>query len=73
MTLSNFQNHFSFSPFSDSCLPKIRVKTWSEESYFEEFHAIPRKFRNKLLLFHNRTCSKLTIEILEQGVKYVQS
>ena len=48
----NSQNYFPFSPFSDNCLSKIRVKTWGEESYIEELHAIPAKFRNKLFSFH---------------------
>ena len=52
MHLSNCQNHFRFGPFSDSCLSEIRIKTWGEESYIEELHAIPTKFRNKLFSFH---------------------
>ena len=54
MPLSNFENYFPFNPFSDSCPSKIRVKTWSDKSYIEELHAIPTKFKNKLLLFHYR-------------------
>ena len=49
MAFSNFQNHFSSSPFSDSYSSKLRVKTWGEE-----IHAITTKFRNKLFLFHYR-------------------
>ena len=41
-----------FNPFSDSCLSKIRVKIWDEEPYIGEPHAVPTKFRNKLLSFH---------------------
>ena len=41
-----------FNPFSDSCLSKIRVKIWDEEPYIGESHAVPTKFRNKLLSFH---------------------
>ena len=54
MPLSKFQNDFPFSPFSDSCPPKIRVKTWGDKSDTEELYASPTKFRNKLLLFHYR-------------------
>ena len=52
--VSNFQNHSLFNPFSDSCLSKIRVKTWIEEPYIGDLHAIPTKFTNKLLSFHYR-------------------
>ena len=41
-----------FNPFSDSCLSKKRVKTWDEEPYIWEVHAVPIKFRNKWLPFH---------------------
>ena len=58
MSLSDFQNHSPFSPFSDSCLSKIRMKTWGEEPYTEKLRAIPTKFRNKLLTFH---CRKIAI------------
>ena len=58
MPLSNFRNHCPFSPFSDSCLSKTSMKTWDEESYIEELHVIPTKFRNKLLSFH---CRKIAI------------
>ena len=52
--VSNFQNHSTFNPFSDSCLSKIRVKTWVEEPYIGDLHVVPTKFRNKLLSFHYR-------------------
>ena len=52
MPLSNSQNHFPFSLFSDKCPSKISEKTWGDASYIEELHAIPTKFRNKLLLNH---------------------
>ena len=41
-----------FNPFSDTCLSKTRVKIWDEEPYIGELHAVPTKFRNKLLLLH---------------------
>ena len=41
-----------FNPFSDSCLSKIRVKIWDEESYIGKLPAVTPKFRNKLLSFH---------------------
>ena len=44
MPLFSFQNNFPFSPFSDSCLSKISVKTWGDESYTEKLHATPTKF-----------------------------
>ena len=41
-----------FNPFSNSCLSKTRVKIWVEEPYIGKLHAVPTKFRNKLLSFH---------------------
>ena len=41
-----------FNTLSDSCLSKTRVKTWVEEPSIWELHAVPTKFRNKLLSFH---------------------
>ena len=41
-----------FNSFSDSCLSKIRVKIWDEESYIGKLPAVTPKFRNKLLSFH---------------------
>ena len=42
-----------FNPFSTSCLSEMRMKIWVEEPYIGEFHAVPTKFRNKLLFsFH---------------------
>ena len=52
MLVSNFQNHFPFNLFSDSCLSKICVNTWVEEPYIPDLHAIPIKFTNKFLLSH---------------------
>ena len=40
------------NPFSDNCLSKIIVKTWVEEPYIGELHAVPTKFRNELPSFH---------------------
>ena len=54
MLVSNFQNHSPLNPFSDSCLSKIPVKIWVEKPHIEELHAIPTKFRNKLLSFYYR-------------------
>ena len=48
--LKSFQ--VPFNPFSNSCLSKIRMKIWIEEPHIGELHAVPTKFRNKLLLFH---------------------
>ena len=48
--LKSFQ--VPFNPFSNSCLSKIRMKIWVEEPYIGELHAVPTKFRNKLLSFH---------------------
>ena len=42
-----------FNPFSDSFLSKILVKIWDEKPYIGEVHAVPTKFRNKLLSFHH--------------------
>ena len=42
----------AFNPFSNSCLSKIRMEIWVEESYIGKLHAVPTKFRNKLLSFH---------------------
>ena len=57
--LDIFRKHFPkntipFSPLSDSCLTKIRVKIWDVEPYIWEPHAIPTKFRKKLISFHYR-------------------
>ena len=52
--VSNFQNHSSFNPFSNSCVSKIRAKAWVKEPYIGDLHAIPTKCRNKLLSFHYR-------------------
>ena len=52
MLVSNFQNHFPFNLFSDSCLSKICVNTWVEEPYIPDLYAIPIKFTNKFLLSH---------------------
>ena len=41
-----------FNPFSDSCLSRIRVKIWVDEPNIGGLHAVPTKFRNKLLSFH---------------------
>ena len=41
-----------FNLFSNSCLSKIRVKIWVQEPYIGELHAVPTKFRNKLLSCH---------------------
>ena len=54
MLVSNFQNNSPFNPFSDSCLSKISVNTWFEEHYVGDLHAIPTKYRNKLLSFYYR-------------------
>ena len=48
--LESFQ--VPFNAFSNSCLYKIRVKIWVEELYIGEFHAVPRKFRNKFPSFY---------------------
>ena len=48
--LKSFQ--VPFNPFSNSCLSKIRMKIWVEEPYIGELHAVPTKFRNKLLSCH---------------------
>ena len=42
----------SFNSLFGSCLSKIRVKILKEEPYIGELHAVPTKFRNKLLSFH---------------------
>ena len=52
--VSKFQNHSPFNPFSDRCLSKIHVKICVEESFAGDLHAIPTKFRNKLISFHYR-------------------
>ena len=41
-----------FNSFSDSCLSKICVKNWIVEPYTGKLHAVPTKFRYKLLSFH---------------------
>ena len=42
----------AFNPFSNSYLSKIRMEIWVEEPCIGKFHAVPTKFRNKLLSFH---------------------
>ena len=59
-----------FNPFSDSCLSKIRVKMWDEEPCIEELHAVPTKFRNKLLSFHY--LKKATGQNYEREINLIQ-
>ena len=42
----------AFNLFSNSCLSKIRMEIWVEEPGIGKLHAVPAKFRNKLLSFH---------------------
>ena len=59
-----------FNPFSDSCLSKIRVKIWVEELYIGELHAVPTKFRNKLLSFH--CLKKAVAQNYEREINLIQ-
>ena len=59
-----------FNRFSDSCLSKIPVKIWDEEPYIGELHAVPTKFKNKLLSFHY--LKKPIVQIYERENNLIQ-
>ena len=61
----------SFSSCSDSCLSKVRVKIWDEEPYIGELHAVPIKFKNKWLSFHQLKIA--TAQNYEREVNLIQS
>ena len=51
------------------CLESNKTILRSEQRFRSEFHAFTEKINTKPTII----CSKLIIETLEQGVKYVQS
>ena len=59
-----------FNLFSDNCPSKICVKVWYEEPYIGEIHAVPTKFRNKLLSFHY--LKKGIAQNYEREIKLIQ-
>ena len=61
----------AFNAFSNSCLSKIRMEIWVEEPYIGELHAVPTKFRNKLLSFHY--LKKAIAQNNEREINLIQS
>ena len=59
-----------FNSFSDSCLSKIHVKIWDEETDIGQIHAVPTKFRDTLLSFHY--LKKTIAENYEREINLIQ-
>ena len=66
----NFQKVFLF--FFNICVPKVKYQFSVFCKYFIN-HYVPTAYFFKFPPQPAITCSKLVIETLEQGVKYVQS